>query len=305
MPFVKSMSLNINLEYYKVFYYVVRSGSITKAAQQLNISQPAASQEIKQLEQALGVQLLIRSSKGIRLTSEGEMLYSRVAPGLESIFLGEQLVAEMRNLHSGEIRIGASDMTLQFYLLPYLEKFHEHYPGIKVSVTNGPTPETLEYMRQGKIDFGVVSTPFDLADDMNMRPVKDIQDTFIAGPKFFQLKNRRLKYRDLEQLPLICLEENSSSRRYINEFLSRQGIVLHPEFELATSDMIVQFTLRNLGIGYVMSEFAKPYIEQGLLFPLIFQSPLPKRQFCIITAARRHHSAAAEKLMQMLGTAQK
>ena len=294
------MSVTVNLEYYKIFYYVVKNGSITKAARALNISQPAVSQGIKHLEVALGVSLLIRSSKGIRLTAEGEMLYNHIAPGYESIELGEHLIREMQNLHTGEIRIGASDMTLQFYLLPYLEKFHMLYPNIKVNVTNGPSPETASYLRQGKIDFGVISTPFEDSKNYEIIPVKNIQDTFIAGPKFFQLKNRRLKYRELEHLPLICLEENSSTRKYIDHFLAQQNIVLHPEFELATSDMIVQFALRNLGIGYVMSEFAQPYIDQGLLFPLTFQSPLPKRSFCIIKASEGRISAAAAKMLDIL-----
>ena len=57
-------------------------------------------------------------------------------------------------------RIGASDMTLQFFLLPYLEQFHKEYPRIKVTVTNAPTPETIRCLEEGKIDFGVVTTPF-------------------------------------------------------------------------------------------------------------------------------------------------
>lgn len=295
------MHKNISLEYYKIFYYITKCGSITNAATELSLSQPAASQAIKHLEQALGTRLFIRSPKGVRLTSEGEVLYAHVSQGCESIFLGEQKLRDMLDLHTGEIRIGASDMTLQFYLLPYLEKFHEEYPGIKVSVTNGPTPETLEYMHQGKIDFGVVSTPLDpLSDGMDCITVKEIQDTFVAGPKYFQLKNHRLEYEELAHLPLICLEENSSTRKYIDGFLAQKEIVLHPEFELATSDMIVQFALRNLGIGYVMSEFAQPYIDQGMLFSLTFQSPLPKRQFCLLTSRQGPMSTSAERLLHLL-----
>lgn len=66
---------------------------------------------------------------------------------------------EMMNLEAGELRIGASDMTPQFYLLPFLQSFHEKYPKIKIQVTNAPTPETLRFLQNGKIDFGVVSSP--------------------------------------------------------------------------------------------------------------------------------------------------
>ena len=149
-----------NLEYYKAFYYVARAGSVSRAAKELSISQPAVSQAIKQLENFLGVELFQRASKGVRLTGEGQLLFTYVAKGYEQIELGVQKVRQMQNLELGEIRIGASDMTLQFYLLPYLERFHESYPDIKVIVTNAPTPETLGFLEEGRIDFGIVSTPF-------------------------------------------------------------------------------------------------------------------------------------------------
>ena len=133
-----------SLEYYKVFYYVAQFGSVTMAAKELSISQPAVSQSLRQLENSLGAKLFTRASKGVRLTAEGEILYRYVARGCEQILMGEQRLEQMLNLELGEIHIGASDMTLQFYLLPYLERFHEQYPHIKVVVSNAPTPETLE-----------------------------------------------------------------------------------------------------------------------------------------------------------------
>lgn len=96
----------------------------------------------------------MRTSKGVRLTAEGEVLYSYVKRGYETILLGEKKFLEMQDLESGEICIGASDMTLQFFLLEYLERFHERYPKIKVTVTNATTPETLRHLQDGRIDFG-------------------------------------------------------------------------------------------------------------------------------------------------------
>lgn len=292
--------MNINLEYYKVFYYVGKTGSITQAARELSLSQPAVSQSIRHLEEELHARLFLRTSKGVRLTKEGDVLYHYISQGYQTIEQGEQQLLHMQNLDTGEIRIGASDMTLQFYLLPYLEKFHESFPGIKVSVTNAPTPETLENMEHGQIDFGVVSSPLPPLDNLQIRPVKEIQDIFIAGPKFFMLKNRRLTYSELKRYPFICLEGNSSTKQHVDTLLAAENVLLHPEFELATSDMIVQFAIRNLGIGYVMSEFAEPYIQQGLLFPLTFQSPLPPRQFCVVTRKDDPLSTAARQLLNML-----
>lgn len=294
--------MNINLEYYKIFYYVAISESFTKAAEELCISQPAVSQSIKLLEESLGSKLFTRVPKGVRLTPEGEVLFSYIKRGYEYILLGEKQFRKMLDMEYGEIRIGASDMTLQFYLLPYLERFHEIYPGIKVSVTNAPTPDTLSLLYDGKIDFGLVSEPFSAKPGIHSRRVKKIRDVFVAGGKFGHLKKTVLEYKELERLPIICLEQNTSTRRYVNEFLRENGVVLNPEFELATSDMIVRFAIRNLGIGCVVEDFANEAIQSGQLFKLQFDKEIPERHICIITSRQNPISKAAMKLFEMLNS---
>ena len=289
-----------NLEAYKVFYYVAKCGSVTKAAGELSISQPAVSQAIKQLENTLDAALFHRAAKGVRLTSEGELLYSYVAKGYEQIEMGVKKVHQMQNMELGEVRIGASDMTLQFYLLPYLETFHERYPNIKVMVSNAPTPETIESLYEGKIDFGVVSTPFDARPEVESFEVKKIRNTFVAGNKFWTLKGKRMEYRELEHLPCIFLEKDTSTRKFMDRFLEQRGIILEPEFELATSDMIVQFAIRNMGIGCVMEEFAKEKIESGELFELAFREMMPEREICVVTDKKVPISPAGERFLEVL-----
>lgn len=289
-----------NLEYYKVFYHVAHTGSLTAAAEELNISQPAVSQSVKQLERALGTKLFTRVSKGVRLTGEGELLYRYVAKGYEQIALGEQKLQQMLHLELGEIHIGASDMTLQFYLLPYLERFHEKYPHIKVVVTNAPTPETLANLQENKIDFGVVSTPFDKRDGLEAVNVREIEDVFVAGRRFIQYKNRMLDLQELEKMPIIYLEGITSTRNYMDAFLQKSGVKIQPEFELATSDMIVQFALRNLGVGCVVRDFAKGYLEDGRLFELRFNMIIPKRHFCVVTNPKNPLTVAAKNMLELL-----
>ncbi|HWT76138.1 MAG TPA: LysR family transcriptional regulator [Mobilitalea sp.] len=293
--------MNIDLEYYRIFYYVAKAGSFTQAGEDLCISQPAVSQAIKLLETNLGSRLFIRIPKGVRLTPEGEVLYNYVQRGYEFMLMGEAKFQKMLDLENGEIRIGASDMTLQFYLLPYLEKFHEKFPKIKVIVTNAPTPETLDFLYEGKIDFGIVSEPFEAKSDIVITKVREIQDIFVAGSRFNNLNGKILNYKELENLPIICLERNTSTRKYIDEFLQNNNVVLMPEFELAMSDIIVKFAGRNLGVGCVVSDFAHDAISDGTLFELQFDMKIPKRNFCIITGTNNPISTAAKELLAMLG----
>lgn len=292
--------MNVNLEYYRIFYYVAKYKNITAAAGELCLSQPAVSQAIKQLEARLHCKLFLRSAKGVQLTQEGIALYSYVQKGYEAILLGESVVARMLNLEVGEIRIGASDMTLQFYLLPYLEIFHEKYPNIKVTVTNGPTPETIEYLKQGKIDFGIVSEPFAVAEYMSVKKVQQIRDIFVGGNQFINLKDKIISNNEIAKLPVICLESNTSTRTYVEAFLKQHDIDMKPEFELATSDMIVQFALRNLGIGLVVENFAKPYLESGQLFEIKLKEEILPRSLCLVQNERFTLSSAAQKLLEIM-----
>lgn len=292
--------MNINLEYYKIFYYVGKFKNITLAAGELSLSQPAVSQAVKNLEKSLGSTLFIRTSKGVRLTDEGEVLYSFVKRGYESILLGEKKLQEMQGFGKGEIRIGASDMTLQFYLLSYLARFHEAYPGIRVKVTNAPTPETLHNLQDGQIDFGVVSTPFEKNAHLTVWPVKEIEDIFVAGSNFSYLKGMELEYKELEKLPIMCLEGDTSTRRYVEQYLREENVYLHPEFELATSEMLVQFAERNLGVASVVKDFAEEKIEEHKIFQLQFKKKIPERQFCVVTDQRVPLSSAAEQLLRIL-----
>lgn len=292
--------MTTNLEYYKVYYYVVKCGSVTRAAESLALSQPAVSQSLKQLESALGVKLLRRTSRGITPTAEGKLLFSFVEKGYEQFEAGEKRLMQMRSLERGEITIGASDMTLRFFLLPHLEHFHEEYPGIKISVTNGPTPATMSLLREGKIDFGVVSGPIEEEEGINMVSVKKIEDIFVVGRKFSEYLENVQPLKLLEKLPLIMLDEMTSTRKYVQQFLERNDVFVNPEFELATSDMIVQFALRNLGVGSVMRDFAGEKLECGELRELKFDVQMPQRDFVVVTDEKNQASLASARLLEMI-----
>ncbi len=288
--------MNVNFEYYKVFYFVGKLKSITKAAKALSISQPAVSQAIKTLEGQMGVTLFVRSKQGVAFTPEGEMLYQYVEAGYEQFKMGEQKIKEMIDVEIGEIRIGASDMTLQYFLLPFLETFQEKYPNIKVSVTNAPTPETLHLLQQGEIDFGIVSSPVFNFGNYDIIEVRDIQDIFIVGKKYERLASKPIKYTELNKYPMICLEENSSTRTYVDSFLKSKGVEIDPEFQLNSSPVIVQFASRNFGVACVVEDFAEHEIKVGRAFKLKFEEPIPARKMCVVTMKNCKMSTAAEAL---------
>lgn len=292
--------MDVNLELYRIFYHVVKAGSISRASQELFISQPAVSQAIKKLESRLGGQLFVRAPKGITLTPEGEVLFKYIEQGYNMIMLAESKFMEAINLDIGSIRIGASDMTLKYFLLPYLEKFHKLYPKVKIMVTNRPSPETVEFLKKGAIDFGVVSLPLSDDDSLEVFQAREIQDCFVANERFAHLAGREVSINELVGYPIIMLEKNTSTRRYIDEYLFQHSVKLTPEFELATSDLIVEFACRGLGISCVVRNFAEEYIKAGKLFEINLKEKIPPRHFGIIKLRNVPLTAAAKKFVELI-----
>ncbi len=287
--------MNISYDWYKIFCCAAECGNITAAAEELFISQPAVSQTIKQLEEAFGCALFVRTPKGVRLTAEGRVLQKYLSEGIALFSEGERKLTAMLRLDVGEIKIGASDMTLEFCLLPYLERFHAEYPNIKIAITNNPTPQTLELLKQGRLDFAAVSEPFNIPG-FEVISVREIRDVFICGGKRDIPDNTDI--RDIQD-ELIMLEPNTSTRTFIDNELKKRGICVAPRFELATSPQIVRFTARNMGIGCVVSDFAKQAVSSGEIKEINVNVSFPPRHICIV-CNNDIRSLAADKLFDMI-----
>ena len=289
-----------NLSHYESFLAVAECNSISEAAKRLYVTQPAVSAEIAQLEKALCVRLFFRTNRGVRLTPEGQILYDYIRRAFSFIQAGEEKLRELSGLRSGVLRIGASDMTLRFFLLDHIADFHQRYPDVHVNITNAPTPQTLEALRNGAIDFGVVSEPLSpaLYEDIELIPVRYIRDIFIASEEFGIAHRTSVKKSDLMHYPLIMLERDTSTRRYVSEWLGESFPA--PAIELATSDLLLEFAIRGIGVSSIVEDFALDAIRDGRVVRLPMEEEIPPRR--IFVACLRHLplSAAAKEMVDKL-----
>jgi LysR family transcriptional regulator, cyn operon transcriptional activator len=288
-----------NLDWYRVFYHTAKLGSLSKAAEELYITQPAVTHTIKQLEAKLGGPLFFRTSKGVTLTSEGQVLYSYIEQAYHMIGTGEKKIAELQQLLSGEITIGAGDTLCRHYLLPYLEQFRQQYPDVKIRVTNRTSPETLALLKNGRIDLGIVNLP--IKDQrIHIRESLPLQDCFVVDAKYKELAERPLTWEALLEVPLILLEEGSSSRAYIDGLLHSHGVKVKPEIELGSLDLLVQFAQAGFGAAYVIRSLVERELHEGSLLELKLTPPIPPRHIGIATLQGVPLSAAASRLLQLL-----
>ncbi|WP_054860034.1 LysR substrate-binding domain-containing protein [Gracilibacillus sp. JCM 18860] len=271
------------LDLYRIFHVVSRNKSFSKAAEELYMTQSAVSQSISKLEKELDIKLFNRTSKGVVLTSEGELLHDHVDSALSMIHVAEDKMLEFKTLKTGgELRIGVGDTISRYFLLPYLEDFHARYPGIKLNIINGTTTEICSFIKSGKADVGICNLPIQ-DEQLQVMPCKGgIQDIFVCGEKYKKITEKPISLEFLMRLPLIFLEKKSNSRMYIEHFFEKRGgYQVSPVFELGSYDLVLEFTKINLGISCVIKEFSNDYLERGDLYEVMLEEQIPKRSIGI------------------------
>lgn len=293
--------MDIKLEQYRVFYVAAEAGSFSEAAKQLFITQSAVSQQIRSLEQKLGVTLFAREKKGAKLTSHGELLYGFAKRSLSELESAETMFAKMKSLEEGSLRIGAGDTLTRHFLLGKLEEFHSKYPNIKIEIVNRVTGETLSKLSAGKVDIAFVNLPVDAEAHHNIeiRSIGSLHDIFIAGSKYKHLADRVLTINDIASLPLVMLEPKSNTRRTVDDFFALHGITLSPEFELGSHDLLFDFARKNLGIACVTEEFSESLGGNGI-FKLKTDFAIPERSIGICTLKNVAPTPAISRLIEMI-----
>jgi DNA-binding transcriptional LysR family regulator len=298
------MNIDVPLDLYKVFYTVVKTGNMSQAAKLLFISQPAVSMAIRQLESKLEGTLLIRNPKGVRPTSEGQVLFTYLDQALNIIAIGEKRYLEMLNLESGEIKIGASDIILNHFMLPFLEKFSQEHENINVKITNRTTGGTLSILRRGIIDIGFVNLPIESEDGLDVIKCAEINDILVGGRKYMSLTQQGLSIGELNKYPILLQENDSNSRKIIDNFALEQGVLLNPIFELGASDLILKFVSINWGLSFFPREFIVKDLQNRRLFEIPLDPPIPKRHIGLVKLRNVELSNAAKCFIRMFSAQQ-
>lgn len=287
------------LDLYRIFYEVSQHNSFSKAAKSLYLTQPAVSQSISLLEDELSIRLFNRTPQGVALTEEGKHLYEYVDSALNLLDSGEKKMEEFKLLKGGKIAIGVGDTISRYFLLPFLETFHHKYPDISFKLLNGTTSELVDSLKQGKIDIAICNFPIE-DEKLEKITCADIQDTFVYGEHYNHLFQDTVSIENVLKHPIICLDQDSISRRFVDQYLKEKGLILEPEFELGSHDLLLDFAKINLGIACVTKEFSSSYINQGILKEINLIEKIPKRSIGICYLKSVSLSIASQKFVKTI-----
>ena len=239
--------MNVDFELYKYFSAVAKNKNMTKASEDLHISQPALSQSIKKLEDQIGCTLFIRNNKGMELTKEGQTLYDYVESAISLLKNAENELTSFKDLDKGEIRIGASTTITRTYLIDSIKKFHKLYPNIKINIYNDLTNNLLLDLQKGKLDYVIYNDDVNNIKDINSKVLYKIKQGFIYNPEFF---NDISNLNELTTYPLILQKKESNSRMFLDSFLLSKNITLEASTEVVSQELVLDLTESGLGIGF-------------------------------------------------------
>jgi DNA-binding transcriptional LysR family regulator len=292
------VSMNINLELYKVFYFVAIELSFSKAASKLFISQSAISQSILSLERELNTKLFTRTTKKVTLTQEGETLFRHIEPAIHSIEQGEKQLREIAALGRGRLHIGVSDTICKYYLIPYLQSFHESYPNIDILITNQTSIECVHLLKKNKVDLIVTNLPnHEINDSLDVIETKSFRDIVIAPSSYTGLFDKRVSFETLNTYPVLLLDKQSSTTQFLQESFRKLGLSLKPAIELGSIDLLVEMTSIGLGITFVPDYV---YRSNKQIHIVKTKETLESRKLGIVTHAKTPLSNASQAFIKLI-----
>lgn len=290
-----------NLTLYHIFYIAAKCGNITKASQELFISQPAVSKAIRRLEENLGVSLFRRTSRGVTLTEDGQLLYHHVKEAFTALNAGEDFLARRKRLGISRLRIGTSTTLCKYILLPCLKQFIQGHPHVRVTISCQSTYQTLALLEERKIDIGLIGEPKSLGSGCVFQPIQSITDTFVSTDTYLKNLEIREKNTDLLQTAtFMLLDEENITRQFVNSLLQEQHISLQNVLEVSSMDLLIEFARIGLGIACVIREFVKDDLQNGGLCEVPLGFPFESRQIGMAYRREDSEDAAIRELLRAI-----
>lgn len=289
----------IDLNLYKVFFIVAKCQNISHAAEMLYVSQPAVSKSIKTLESYLNIKLFSRSSKGVTLTPEGEILFDHIKNAFDEFSLVEHILDKLKNKEMGNINIGVSTTIGKSYFLPKFQEFIKEYSDFKVKIINRPTLDTIKLIQEEKLDLGIIGTTSNEADLEFIR-LKEIHDILVASNAYLEKSNFKNINDIFNKGSFMLLENPNATREHVDNYFATEHLSIMPDIEASNMDFLIECAKIGLGITSVIKEFLYNDLENKNLIEIPLKHEIPPRYIGVIYKNSSSLSIAAKTLIDFL-----
>lgn len=263
-----------NLTKYKIFLSVAENKSISKAAAQLYISQPAVSITIRKLEENLNTTLFIRKSKGVELTEKGRLLYDSAKKALNMLSDTERSLRYP--LNTGYLRIASSNVLCKHFLMPYLKEFSNLYPNTDLAITCTSSVEACSMIEECSIDLALVVKPKNLGSS-TYHSLGVIEYIFVCTPSYREKLNCE-NDEIFDYANIMLLDKDNVSRKHINNYYAKNNIIPLHILEVNEMDMLIEFSKMSIGVSCVVKQFVEHELKTGSLIEITLSNPIPPRE---------------------------
>lgn len=288
-----------NLNLYKIFCAVAKEKNISRASEQLYVSQPAVSFSIKELEKELGQKLFERKSKGVELTSFGKLLYANIGSCIEKFDEAEALAKRFSKLEEGMIRIGSCSSNMNQVLLNYLSAFAKKFPNIQIIMERGSKENLISKLESNNLDLIFVDKTNKI-DDFKIVKQFNVEYQLIGNAEYkkkFNSENLDIKNFPISDLMLPSI--NNGSRQTLDRFFEKHQIKLNPKYELDNYILLYEFVKKGFGIAFVSVDYYKDAVKSGEVQVIFPNFSLCAREI-VCLSNKQTSNPALEKLLEII-----
>ncbi|MFE3544690.1 transcriptional regulator CynR [Nocardia sp. NPDC059177] len=280
----------MELRHIRYLLAVADHGNFTRAAEALHISQPTLSQQIKQLERLLDVQLLDRSGRTVRFTDAGQVYAEHARNALRDLEAGERAVHDVQDLTRGHLRVAMTPTITAYLIGPLLDRFHRAHPNVTVAVTETSQDRLEEDLLADAVDLGIAFGGSHLAGVDCTALFTENLGLVVGADHPLATRPDPLPIRDLAVEPLALLRRGFATRGHIDDHLAAWAVVPHIVVEANSISALVEFTRRGT-LGTVLPDaIARAHPD---LRPVALEPPLPNRTVELLRRGSAYQSAAA------------
>jgi len=293
------MARELNLNQLRAFYFAAHCRSISRAAEELFISQPAVSMQIRALEDHYGIRLFIRKKKRLELTESGKKLYEVAERIFRSVGEAEELLLQESDLVTYVLKIGSTKTLVRYYLGRFIARFRETFPKIQIQIDEGSSAKMVQSVLENRNDLAITGrVPY----DPRLKIIPFIQDELVllAAPGHPLCRKKVISIDDLRGENFILREEGSGVRRVIEQMFKTRGIVPSAVIETGNVDFIKELVRLGKGITLLARMGVDPDLRKGDLKALSLKEGPFILDIDIVISNERKLSKADDAFLNVL-----
>lgn len=291
---------NINYELYKIFYEVAKEKNLTKAANQLFISQPAVTQQIHKLEDELNYKLFYRTKYGVELTREGEKVFNDIDEAMKVLERVPDNLDKLNNVITN-LQFVSSFGSARMIIGPKIPDIFKKYPNINITIDKYDNEGIIQALLNNYANIGVINDKTLNTENIAYYEGLLVERIFVASPEFLK-KNpiKKITKDNIKKYPFIATGKTSSTRKIFEDYLSQNFITINPKLDIDSYEMTLELILKGMGISVFNKPYITEYLRNGSLVEIKSDIKFPSKNLYVAINKKNMNNEFIQEIVKIL-----